>query len=200
MEGGPRFNYGLNWGAFGKNGGSTSIFFGQSHRIKSDDTFVLGTGLEDNFSDIIARASLSPGKTIDLSYRTRLDYEDLSPRRNEVQLTAGPPALRLSTNYLFFEAQQNSEFGGREEVSGSISSKLTRLWRSSFSGQYDLQDKILRSMAFNVTYECECFTFSTIFRRDFFEDRDLKPSDTILFQLSFKTLGDVHTGISRTSP
>ncbi|MDD9875960.1 MAG: LPS assembly protein LptD, partial [Magnetovibrio sp.] len=32
VEGGPRINYGINWGVFGKEGGSTKFFLGQSYR------------------------------------------------------------------------------------------------------------------------------------------------------------------------
>jgi LPS-assembly protein len=48
------------------------------------------------------------------------------------------------------------------------------------------------------TYECECFNFSLSFTRTFYEDRDIKPSDAILLRLTFKTLGDIQTGISRS--
>ena len=146
----------------------------------------------------MSRINISPGKYFDLNYRTRLSHEDLSPSKNEVQLAAGPPALRATTNYVFFESQPNSEFGGRDELSGSIKSQLNRLWRSSLSGRYNLQDEgNLQAIALNATFECECFTFSTTLKRDFFVDRDLKPSDTILFQLTFKTLGESKFGISK---
>jgi len=199
VEGGPRFSYGVKWSAAGRSGGSSSFFIGQSYRVRDDDTFGEGTGLEEHFSDIVSRVNVSPGKLVDLSYRTRLDKEDLSPSRNEIALQAGPPALRLNTQYVFFERQQDSEFSGREEISGSINAKINRFWRGSFSGLYNLEGSgDLRNVAFNLTYECECFTFSTTFRREFFEDRDIRPNDSILFRLSFKTLGDVQTGVTQT--
>jgi len=201
VEGGPRFSYGVKWSAAGRSGGSSSFFIGQSYRVREDDTFGDGSGLEENFSDIVSRLNVSPGKLVDLSYRTRIDKANLSPRRNEISFRAGPPALRVNTEYVFFERQQDSEFGGREEISGGLDAKLNRSWRSSFSGVYDLEGNgDLRKIAFNLTYECECFTFSATFRRDFFEDRDLKPNDSVLFRISFKTLGDVQTGLTRTSP
>jgi LPS-assembly protein len=197
VDGGPRTSYGLKWSAFGDKGGGTSVFFGQSYRVRSDDTFGEGSGLEDNFSDIVGRLRVSPGDNLDLSYRTRIDKDDLSPRRSEVSVAGGPPALRLSTNYVFFDRQEDSDFGGREEISGSINAKLNRNWKSNFSSVYDLEGGgELRRVSLGFTYDCECFVFSATLRRDFFEDRDLKPSDSILFRLTFKTLGDVQTAVS----
>ncbi len=196
VEGGPRVNYGLKWGLFGAKGGSTTAFVGQSYRLKKDDTFAQDSGLEDHFSDFVGRVNITPGKNIDLMYRTRIDKSNFSPKRNEIQMKAGPPALRLSTNYIFFQRQDGSEFSGREELSGEINAKLDRFWLTKFSGRYDANKNDLRSIGINFTYECECFVFSASIKRDFYEDRDIRPNDTFLLKLTFKTLGDVKTGIS----
>jgi LPS-assembly protein len=195
VEGGPRLSYGLKWGLVGSKGGHTTVFAGQSYRLKDDDTFTAGSGLEGRLSDFVGRVNISPGGHLDLIYRTRLDKDNLSPKRNEVQMSAGPPALKMSANYVFFDAQNDTEFSGREEISGGVSAKINRFWKSSFSGRYDMEGEgDLRNLALNLKYECECFTFSTTISRQFYEDRDLKPNDTILFKLTFKTLGDVQTG------
>lgn len=196
VEGGPRVNYGLKWGLFGAKGGSTTAFLGQSYRLKKDRAIAEGSGLEDHFSDFVGRVNVSPGKNIDLMYRTRIDKSDLSPKRNEVKLSVGPPALRLTSNYLFFDRQQDSEFPGREELSGDVTAKLDRFWRTSLSGRYDASNSELRNIGLNFTYECECFVFSASIKRDFYEDRDIRPNDTFLLKLTFKTLGDIQTGFS----
>ena len=196
VEGGPRINYGLKWGLVGSKGGHTTVFAGQSYRLKEDDTFAAGSGLDGRLSDFVGRVNISPNSRLDLIYRTRLDKDNLSPKRNEVQVTVGPPALRFSSNYVFFsDAAADSEFSGREEISGNVFAKINRFWKSSFSGRYDLEGSgDLRNLSLNLTYDCECFTFSTTISRQFYEDRDLRPNDTILFKLTFKTLGDVQTG------
>jgi LPS-assembly protein len=197
VESGPRVNYGLKWGFVGSKGGHSTFFAGQSFRLKEDKNFGVGSGLEGRLSDFVGRINISPGQHLDLLYRTRLDKDNLSPKRNEVQIGVGPPALRLSANYIFFNNQSDTEFSGREEISGSVGAKLNRFWRSSFSGRYDLEGNgEMRNLALNLVYECECFTFSTTISRAFYEDRDLRPNDTILFKLTFKTLGDVQTGIN----
>jgi len=196
VEGGARVNYGVKWGVFGKGGGSSSFFIGQSYRPRSDDTFAAGTGLEDNFSDIVGRVRISPGRHLNLVYRTRFDADNLTQKRNEVALSAGVPALSVSANYLFIEGQRDSEFGGREEIVYSASSQLNRFWRIAFSGVNDLVANETRSIGAQLVYENECVVLTTDARRTFFEDRDLKPNDQITFRLVLKTLGEVRTGIS----
>ncbi len=196
IEGGARIKYGLKWGLVGLGGGHTTIFVGQRYRPKDDDTYALGSGLEGHLSDFVGRVSVSPGIHLNLMYRTRIDKDNFSFKRNELEIGTGPPALRIATNYIFFDAQNDADFPGREEISGSISTKLNRFWRSSFASRYDLVGNgDFRNLNLNLTYDCECFTLSTTINRQFYKDRDLKPNDSILFRLTFKTLGDIRTGL-----
>ncbi len=195
VEGGPRINYGFKWGVFGEGGGSTSLLLGQSYRYKTDDTFAVGSGLEDNFSDIVGRIHVSPGPMLDVFYRIRLNKSNLEAHRNEIDLSTGTPALRLSTRYSYFDRQEGSEFPGREEVSGSLSSQINKNWRSSFSATRDLIDNDFRSMRLALTYEDECFLLSTNLNRTLFENQELHPENSIVFRVLFKTLGEVSQGV-----
>ena len=194
VEGGPRVNYGLRWSLLGPDDGSSTVFLGQSYRAKADSTFGTDSGLGDDFSDFVARVNVSPGEHFDLLYRTRLNKDDLDSRRNEIRVSGGPQALRASVNYAFIDRRSGDEFAGREEVQYSADARLSRYWRGRVSGLHDLAiDEGLRSLAVGATYEDECLAVTTTLSRTFFEDRDLRPTDAVLFQISFKTLGGVQT-------
>ena len=196
VEGGPRINYGLKWGAFGRGGGATTVLVGQSLRAKKDDTFVSGSGLEDRFSDIVARVQVRPGDYLDLVYRARWDKDNLAARRNEVGLSAGPSSLRLSADYVFLAAQEDSEFAPREELAVALNAQLSRYWRTRISGIRDLTgDGAMRSAGIGLTYEDECLIFTSQLTRTFFRDRDVRPTDAVVFRVTFKTLGEVATSI-----
>jgi LPS-assembly protein len=198
VEGGPRVAYGLKWGVYGSGGGSTSVLVGQSWRPKIDDTFATGSGLEDNFSDVVARINVNPGKHLDVSYRTRFSHDSLAPNRNEISLKTGVPALTVNANYVFLDHQTDSEFTGREELNYSINSKINRFWRAGFSGVRDMAANEFRSAGLQLIYEDECVTLTTNATRTFFEDRDIEPTDSITFRLLLKTLGEVNTGFSQS--
>lgn len=200
IEGGPRINYGFKWSMDGKNDISSSMLLGQSYRYKTDDTFAAGSGLEDNFSDIVGRVQVAKGSIFDVYYRTRINKANLEARRNEINLNSGAPAMRLNLNYVYFERQQGSEFAGREEISGSLTSQLTNTWRSSINARRDLVDKELRSMNLNLTYEDECLLFSTSLSRTFFQNDELHPENSIIFRILFKTLGEVNPDVTVLNP
>lgn len=190
VEGGSRVHYGLKWGLYGNAGGSTSLLVGQSYRPRTDDTFGPGTGLEDHFSDIVGKLHVSPGKNIDLLYRTRLNKDNFGAERNEFLTTVGAPALRVTANYTLFNRTPDTRFPTREQLSLSVASQLTRYWRVQAGGTRDLAENEMRSIGTGLTYEDECLIFTTTAARSFFSDRDLRPNDTILFRVMFKTLGE----------
>lgn len=194
VESGPRVNYGARWAAYGAGGGYTSVLFGQSYRLKEDDTFTEDSGLKDNLSDVVGRLQVSPNQYLDLLYRTRLDKEDFTPRRNEFTMSTGPRSLRLSAGYVFFDRQQESEFTDtREEWRSAVTAQINRYWRTTTSVVYDAEEKESRSYDMSLIYEDECLIFDTRFARSFYSDRDLVPSDSIIFRVMFKTLGEFST-------
>jgi LPS-assembly protein len=201
VEGGSRITYGLNSGIFGNNSGFSSFFIGQSYRFRKDNDFGADTGLDGHFSDIVGRVEISPTRYVDALYRFRLDKDDLTPRRSEVQATLGVPEFRLSVNYLSIDQQNLSdildpedEFRDREEITVGFSSQVTKRWQFGASSRHDLTSNggSLRHGAF-LNYEDECFQLQVEYNRTFTQDRDVQPSDSILFRFVFKTLGEVGT-------
>lgn len=197
VEGGQRVVYGLRGGIYGAGGGSTTAFLGQSYRLNDDSPFAPGTGLNDQLSDVVGRLSISPNNMLDFLYRFRFDAENLKSRRNELTVGVGPPRLRLNLTYLFFDEEAStSEFGDRQEVSGSVTAGLTRYWSAFASARRDLAEKDggFISAAGGLQYSDECLIFRASLARNFTRDRDLTPSTTLLFQLVFKNLGEVQSG------
>lgn len=196
VEGGPRVNYGLEWGIFGSGLGTATVVVGQTYRPRTDDTFPVGSGLEDNFSDVVAAVEVSPSSIVDILYRARFDNEDFSPRRHELNSAVGVRAFRVATSYVFFDRQVGSEFGGREEVTLTATSQLSRHWRSRFSVVRDLGgDDSTRSLTLGLLYEDECLEFSADLRRTFFRDRDVEPTNSVFARITFKTLGAVGSSV-----
>lgn len=189
VEGGTRVNYGLKWGLFGPKSGNMTLLVGQTYRVNPDDTFSDGSGLEDQFSDILAATQIRPNPYLRLGYRTQLDKDDLTPRRHQVSLDAGPPLLTTGVSYVFFEQPEDSEFTAREELSLGVSSQLSRTWRTRFQAVRDMEAQEMRSLSADLIYEDECLLVNTRFSRTFYSDRDLQPTDAFTVNLLLKTLG-----------
>jgi LPS-assembly protein len=224
VEEGPRVNYGLSWGGFGPAGSQAAVSIGQTYRFFQDeDVFARGTGLDDNFSDIVGVIDLAPHPVFNVLYRTRIDKDDFDARRHELGARVGVDALRLEATYLSLDEapertfvdsldgsrnnnnnndddddDDDDEFGNREEIEFALSSQLTRYWRTRLFGIRDLTGGgSQRSIGIRFTYEDECFVFGVEFERRDLEDRDIEPSNAVFLRLGFKTLGDLGAGFTR---
>ena len=194
VEGGRRVSYGLRTGLFDIGGASASAFVGQSYRFRKDDTYPVNSGLNDKFSDFVGRIQVTPNRFGNLLYKTRIDKDSLNFRRNELQLSFGPPALNLNTNYLFF--QEDDEFAQeREEISVTLRSNLTDQWFASIDVLRDLKDDETRSWGGSLTYTCDCLVLSAQYRRRFFKNQDIQPADEFFIRINFKNLGTIQNQI-----
>ncbi|HCK16898.1 MAG TPA: LPS-assembly protein LptD [Thalassospira sp.] len=191
-EDGFRASYGLEWGVYGPDGGYTSAMVGQSYRANENDTFAAGSGLDEHLSDYVGRLTVSPNEYLDLTYRYRLDNDDLSARRNQVILNAGSiDTLRISTSYVHFTDDAGSEeFDEREELYFQAERQFTQFWSGRAYGRYDIDQSDPLEYGVGFVYEDECFIFDGRIRRTFYQDQDLGESDEFLFRLVFKTLGE----------
>ncbi len=191
VDPGQRFNYGLNLAAAGESGGYSSLFLGQSFQVQTDESYRTGSGVTDQLSDIVGRLEIRPDANFTFVDRFRIDVGSGDLVRHDIQLALGPPALRGNLSYVFLKSSDvTGEFDDREQVVANLSSQIDDQWRLSSGITFDLNEGETRTANASLTYEDECFIFSGTFVRDFFEDREIQQSDTLIFRVALKTLGE----------
>lgn len=203
LEGGVRANVALhlNWTL---GGAQVDGLVGQSFRSHKDDTFPVGSGLENRRSDIVTRTTVSPAPWLDLTGRTRLNPKRLTPRFADAIGSVGTPLLRVSAGYLysavtpyFLYDQQGvpaSYFRHRNEATVSASTQIDR-YRASAYVRRDLDLSKLSNVGVRGSYEDECFIFDVSFNRRYTSLNGDNGATSVLFQLTFKTVGQF--GVNR---
>ncbi len=191
VEDGPRLNYGLRAGVYGESGGYSSFLFGQTLRARKSGTFDGNTGLEEHLSDYVGRIQIVPGPYLSYTQRFRMDRDSLNIRRNEIDLEAGPKALRFKVGYAELEDElANDEFISREELRLSGTAKITPNWTLTAYDQIDLTDDGgTIKYGGTLTYLDECIEVSFGMERRFTQDRDIQPSTDFNFRVVLRGLG-----------
>lgn len=194
ISSGQRIDYGVAYDVFGEQGSSASAFLGQSFRVNSEKEVPEFVGEDGEFSDIVGRVGFSPIASVDATYRFRVDNEDLTLRRSEVNLGAGPRKLRLDLSYSLLDSEAlRDTFDDREELFFRVRSRFARYWSAFGSHRRDLQDDEPLETAVGLSYHCDCFLFEVLAKRTFFEDREIDPDTSIVFRIAFKHLGTFAT-------
>lgn len=192
IDDGSRVDYGLKTTTSIHNLGSGSVFLGQTHSFQKPPAILNGTGFDRKTSDYIGRVEFYLGSYIDFRYRFRLDRENYTVRRNELNFNIGQPVLRLGVDYIKLPRFLGETDGiGAEQITLGLSSQFVQDWTAAISTTREL-GKQSGSLAHSVglKYGDECFQFEALITKSFYRDRDLKPGTGFFVRLVFKTLGE----------
>lgn len=200
MDGGVRANVGLH-GAWYLGGTTFDGLVGQSYRTGKNNLFPESSGLHDQVSDIVARGTFTPTPWLDLTYRTRLDKNTLATHFAEAMSSVGVDKLRVTAGYIYTTfnpftyydqpappPKGSSYYFPRNEISVGLSSKWGD-YRFNGYARRDLATNQMVAVGADAIYEDECFIFDArLYRRYTSIDGD-NGSTTVLFLLTFKTIG-----------
>lgn len=200
FEDGARVTYGVEWGMT-KPDWRISANIGQSYRL-DDKQIILpdGTGLSDRFSDFVGRARIRYKDFVSFTYRFRLDKDDLTPRRTEIDATIGGRRTYAEIGYLRLDRNiplANEELGDREELRAAGRVAFANYWSVFGSTVINMTDRnedpTLQSDGFEpirtrlgIAYQDDCIDLGLTWRRDFVTQGDALRGNTI--ELTFRLL------------
>ncbi len=163
------------------SGGYTTFLFGQSYNFSNNTGFANGTGLEDQFSDYVARLEIRPADYLQFVNRVRLDHDSLYLARNEVTMKLGTTDNWFDLGYVYLRDDPNGlTQDKREEIYIEGKTKIAEFW--SVYGSYrrnlvNSGNSIDGTLGFE--YLDECFGFALEAKRSFTRDRDVEPETRV---------------------
>ncbi len=200
LDGGIRANVAMH-GAWYLGGTTFDGLIGQSYRTAKDDLFPVASGLHDQVSDVVARATFAPTQWLDLTYRTRLDKNTLATHMSDAVASIGVPKLRLSAGYIYTNFNPfsyyeqpapppagNAFYFPRNEVTVGVSSSYGH-YRFSGNARRDLATNQMVSTGADAIYEDECFIFDLKYYRRYTSINGDNGATAVLLLLTFKTIG-----------
>ena len=208
LEGGTRVDYALHAAWYLPKGALLDGLIGQSYRVHKDFNYLPGSGLTDNVSDIVARATIAPAPWLNLSYRTRLSHRDLGARMIDATATAGPQFLNITGGYLYTNTDPYvlydtpsptgqitlhppaGYFTPRKEVTAGLNARYQG-WSMAAGMQRNLQSGRFDEANFSVGWQNDCFGANVIYIQRFTSFNLDTGNTLVLLQLTFKTLGNV---------
>jgi LPS-assembly protein len=202
-EDGVRATYGADW-AFDLPGVSFRTNVGQSYRLSRQATILpSGTGLSGRFSDFVGRTNIKFGSKLSLVHRFRIDKDNFSPRRNELDLTIGGVETYAQIGYLRLNRNISAaveDLRDKEELRFAGRLKFARYWSVFGATVLDLtgRDEDPLSLAdgfepvrqrLGIAYEDECLELGLSWRRDYERIGDFRKGSTFSLRMSLKGLG-----------
>lgn len=207
IEGGTRANLGFRYSGNLGNGWTANGIVGQSYQLAGENSFAspdlvnagANSGLESDTSDFVGLIGLASPTGVLVSASARLDEQTLDLRRGDLKAGYSSDAFSVSAKYSFIQAQELYGFDeDRRELSFGASARLQEYWRVFGSGTYDFETNVMVKNSLGFAYDDDCFTYLMTYSQN--RDRDDgDTSQTIGFNVSFRTLGDFGSGTNKIS-
>lgn len=214
LEGGIRVNAALH-GAWNFPGGAlVDGLVGEAYRTQQNSPWWVGSGLENQFSDIVSRVSFSPGSYLDLTARARFDpHTQMTMRLADLLASAGPQAFKVSAGFLHSSIAPYDAFaypptgvfwGGtgkegtsatqpypapRDEITMGLNARYGS-WRLGSNGRYNLESHQMDQIAVNAAYEDECLIFNVIGYKRYTSIGGDHGDTAVLIEITLKTVGE----------
>ena len=220
FEGGVRANYGAQYTMNLTNGGYANVLAGQSFQLAGRNSYAtadaanvgISSGLDTRRSDYIARAAVSPFSDLSFIAKGRFDEGNFTMRRFDASVNANVLGLATSLQYARYLATPALGYDKRREgLSASARYNFLEHYFIDSSVSFDLSRHLtnparplfsVAAFGLGVGYDDNCTNFSLRYVAGYTDSGGTTRtrSQTVLFELKLRTLGDtkVKTSLGST--
>ena len=145
------------------------------------------TGLDEKLSDLVGTSNLEINNKISLKYNFALDqnYNDLN--YNEIGSSLNLNPVKIDFDYI----QEKKHIGNQEYLKTKIGFNQSENGLVSFETKRNLVTN--SSEFYNLSYEYrnDCLKAGLVYRREFYQDSELEPENSLLFKITLVPFGNL---------
>ena len=162
---------------------------GQVINEKENRNMPSSSSLDQRFSDVVGYSDFKVNKKLKLNYNFALDQNLKDLNYNEVGASLDFNPVKFDFNYL----QEQEHIGNQEYVKAKIA------FNNNTNGLVSAETKrnlITNSAEFyNLSYEYlnDCLKAGLVYRREFYNDSELEPENSLMFKITLIPFGDIGT-------
>jgi LPS-assembly protein len=166
-----------------------SFSAGQVINDKENINIPSRTSLDQQFSDIVGKSKYNINKNINLNYNFSLDQNYKNFNYNEI----GGNFNFEKTNFNVAYLQEKNHIGNLESISSGIDYKPNDSTELSFSSKRNLLTSSAEFYNLSYNYINDCLKAGIGYRREFYTDRDVEPTNTLMFTISIIPFAQINS-------
>ena len=145
------------------------------------------SSLNEKISDLVGNSSYSLSEKFKLNYNFAIDQNYNEFNYNEIGTNYKNGPLDISFNYL----NENKHIGDQDYFKTELNLKNKEKGLLSFSTKRNLVTN--SSEFYNLSYEYinDCLKAGLVYRREFYNDSEIEPEDSLMFKLTLVPFGAV---------
>ena len=158
-------------------------------RDEINENIPLTSSLRNKSSDIIGSINLSQSDFFSTKYNFSLDNNFDVLKYNE--LSANFTVNNFVTSFKYLE--ENDNIGDKHYIQNDTSLQINENSLISFSTRQNKKIDLTEYYNLIYQYKNDCLTASVQYKKDFYVDNDLKPTEQLFFSLTIVPLGEYET-------
>ena len=166
------------------------FYFSIAQIINSKENKMMSSesSMDEKMSDLVGKISLGNDKT-NLTYNFNVDQNYKELNYNELTASYNLDPFKVNLSYL----KEQKHLGSQEYLKTKLN-----LFKND-SNQFSFENKrnlITNSSEFyNLSYEYinDCLRAGLVYRREFYNDSEIEPENSLMFKITLSPFGDVFT-------
>ena len=163
-----------------------SISIGQIYNVEENNKIPLRSSLHQKTSDTVGKGFLKISENLSLTNEFSVDHNFNDLNYND--LTANLVLGNASFNLKYLE--ENNHIGSTNYIKSDFKIGISDSKEINFDFRRNLETESTEFYSLAYDYFNDCLRAGVVFRRKFYEDRDIEHSDTLMFKISLIPLGD----------
>ncbi len=162
---------------------------GQTINAKENKSMPSSSSLDQKFSDIVGNSNFRINENIDFTYNFAVDqnYKDLNYNEIETNFNFNP--VKFNINYL----EEKEHIGNQEYLKAGLEFTNSKNGLLAASTKRNLITNSAEYYNLSYEYINDCLRAGIVYRREFYNDSELEPENSLMFKVTIVPFGDINS-------
>ena len=166
-----------------------SLSLGQVFNYEVNKDIPSKSSLDQKMSDVVGEINYNFSKIGKIDYKFSIDHNLNELNYNEVSTELNFGKVQFNLDYL----EQQNHIGLEHYVSSGVSLNFNDNNKLTFSTKKNFKTESTELYNLSYQYAIDCLTAGLAYRREFYQDADLEPKNTLMFTITFVPFTSVNT-------
>jgi len=166
-----------------------SLSLGQIFNPKSNKDMPSKSSLDQKMSDIVGEIDYNFAEIGSVGYKFLLDNNLNNLNYNEISTGLNFGIVSFNLDYL----EENRHIGAEHYAKSGVTLNFNKNNKLNFSTRKNFKTESTELYNISYQYGIDCLAAGIVYRREFYQDTDLEPKNTLMFTITFVPFTSVST-------
>ena len=166
-----------------------SLSMGQVFSNKDNKDMPSQSSLDQKSSDIVGEINYNFSEIGNIDYKFSVDHNLNDLNYSEVSTSLNFGKIAFNLDYL----EEQNHVGDEHYINTGVTLNINQNNKLSFETRKNFKTESTELYDINYQYSIDCLTAGLVFRREFYEDSDVRPKDSLMFTITFVPFGGANT-------